>query len=106
MCKRTCIRQYQLLFGNVDVIDVPAIDNKALADANEARSFRFYPLVVNHALYLSQLASHQTDDVIHLNQIGVVPIRGDTDDAVGQYAHDFIGRRYREMGLHGCRFLC
>ena len=92
MCKRAGIRKNQLLFGYIDVIDVPAVDNKALANANETGSFRFNPLFVNHVLYLSQLASHHTDDVVRLDQIRVVPIRGDTDNAVGQNAHDFIGR--------------
>ena len=89
------------MFLDVDVVDIPAVDDEALADADETGTVGLDLLVVNHGFNLSQLACHHAYGAVSLDNVGIVPVRGDADDAVGHYPYNLIGCGDDEMGLHG-----
>ena len=85
------VREYQLLFQHIDLIDIAHIDDESLADTHKPFGLVAY-LVCKGAFHLAKVHTDSSTQLINHNNIGIVTIGFEVDNLGDVYSQQFVSR--------------
>ena len=103
MARGTAVGQHQLLLGKIYVTDKVAVDDEALAYADEVRS-AVCELLCQQTLHLAELHRHDTRLAVGEDKRGIVTVGGNEYNVFRGYAHQINARRYDQIFLHSPQY--